>query len=222
MDSNVIPVVAIFFVFGAPITAWIVSRVLAHNEYMAMISRGITPPPDARAWRRAQREGWVPPPGAPTQPTGQWAPPPPPPFGYTGTPPMAPPNQYSDYYHVYAQRRLSKGIMVAMVGFALYLGLGFLDGHHGFGGPAIPGLIVMFVGMAQIISSVLAGATIGAPSTPVGGPTQGSRPGSFGPASAPQPPPPPPPAGAPPYGWRPGDVTQIEKPAGPPVLFLPR
>jgi hypothetical protein len=212
MDGNITGIVAIIFVFGLPVAGWVVSRVLSHNEYMAMISRGITPPPDPRAWRRAQKEGWVPPPGAPTQTTGQWAPPPPPPFGYTGTPPTIP-NQYGDYYQAYAQRRLSKGIMVAFVGLALYLGLGFIDHNGGFGGPAIPGLIVLFVGMAQIISAVLAGATVGGASSPLGGPTQGNqRSMGFGPSAAP----PPPPAGTPPYGWRPGDATPIEKPAGPP------
>jgi hypothetical protein len=210
MDYTVIPVVAILCVFGLPIAGWIISRVLAHNEYMAMINRGITPPPDSRAWRRAQREGWVPPPGAPGNPGNAWGVPPPPPPFYTGTPPTAP-DASGDYYHAYAQRRLGKGIMVAMVGMALYLGLGFIDGNHGFGGSSLPGLIVMFVGLAQIISAVLAGATVGAPSA---GWTPNQRSTPFGPAASP--PPPPPPAGAPPHGWRPGDVTPIEKPAGPP------
>ena len=43
--DNLIPLVAIVFIFGAPIAAFIVSRVLAHQERMEMLRRGFVPPP---------------------------------------------------------------------------------------------------------------------------------------------------------------------------------
>ncbi|HEY5257770.1 MAG TPA: hypothetical protein VIJ12_05260, partial [Candidatus Baltobacteraceae bacterium] len=190
--------IIVLIVIGGPLAVWLVSRYLAHNEYMAMISHGMTPPPDSRAWRRASKEGWVPPPAG-AAPPGQWNPP-----GYD----VPPPGSSYDYYHAYAQRRLSKGIMVAMVGLALYLALGPAIGH-GFGwgsGPSLPGLIVMFVGLAQIISAVLAGASFGPPTPPLGGPPTGDpRSSPFGQSQAP-----PPPSGSPPYGWRPGSLPEIE------------
>ncbi|HXM08036.1 MAG TPA: hypothetical protein VN936_11245, partial [Candidatus Acidoferrum sp.] len=57
MENTVVPVIAIFIIFGAPIAAWIVTRVLAHQERMEMLRRGFVPPPDAHAMRHAAKFG---------------------------------------------------------------------------------------------------------------------------------------------------------------------
>ena len=58
--SDLVPMVAILCIFGAPIAAFIISRVLAHQERMEMLRRGIVPPPNPRDMRRAMKYGWVP------------------------------------------------------------------------------------------------------------------------------------------------------------------
>jgi hypothetical protein len=193
--SDLIPLFAIFFIFGAPVTAWIISRVLAHQERMEMLRRGIVPPPNAREMRKAMKYGWTP--GA--------------------TPPGAVPNQYYYATDFYAQQQLRRGIQVAFIGFALLVGLGFIgyrgDGQYVYGPWLLGGLIPMFVGIAQIIGAVLSGATFGPSaarqslgSAESAGPSaaQGSSTGSSTPPG-------------PTYGgWRPGSMPEIEKPASPP------
>ncbi|HVA29324.1 MAG TPA: hypothetical protein VNF68_14170, partial [Candidatus Baltobacteraceae bacterium] len=148
MFQDLIPLAAIFFIFGAPITAWIVSRVLAHQERMEMIRNGFVPPPDPRAMRYVARHGWQ---------TGQM--PPPPPGGAPIPPTMQP---YPDTF--YAQAQMRKGITVTLCGLAILIGLSFIGerGDGSFqGGPwLLGGLIPMFVGIAQIINAVLNGAQI--------------------------------------------------------------
>ncbi|MBV8529814.1 MAG: hypothetical protein JO104_00735, partial [Candidatus Eremiobacteraeota bacterium] len=143
--SDLIPLVAIVFIFGAPIAAFIVSRVLAHNERMEMLRRGIVPPPNPRELRRAMKYGWTP--GATPQDTS---------------------NHYVSVNDFYAQQQLRRGMQVAFIGLALLIGLGFI-GYHGdgtfFPGPwLLGGLIPLFVGIAQIIGAVLGGASFGPPS----------------------------------------------------------
>ncbi len=204
MPETVVPVMFFLIVVGAPIAAWIVSRVLAHQERMEMIRRGFMPPPDPRVMRRAMKYGPAPAPG--------WQP---------GTMPpgfVPPPGALdADYY---AQHQLRRGIQVAFVGLALLIGLSFI-GHHGGGGYVfgpwlLGGLIPMFVGIAQIISAVLSGAKIGG----IGSGNVASAPPHFGPVE-----PEVPPAGAsagspsPPGsygGWRPGSTPEIGKPPPPP------
>ncbi|HEY5340657.1 MAG TPA: hypothetical protein VIK27_06495 [Candidatus Aquilonibacter sp.] len=196
-DTHDFPaVLAIMLIFGAPIAAWIISRVLAHQERMAMISRGIVPPPHGMR---------VPPPPS-------WAPgavPPPPPSGKGGAYPA-----YDDYY--YAQTQMRKGIRLALIGLALVIGLGGIGplGHISYFGPwLLAGLIPMFIGIAQIVNAVLSGAQI--PSFGNFGGHSGSA--NFGPPQGPGPTPgaaPPPPAG--PYAWRPGSTPEIERPVPPP------
>jgi hypothetical protein len=192
--SDLIPMVAIIFIFGAPIAAFIVSRVLAHQERMEMLRRGIVPPPNPREMRRAMKYGWTP---NATQ---------------SGTP-----NEYGYYpsHDVYAQQQLRKGMQLAFVGLALLIGLGFI-GYHGngvfFPGPwLLGGLIPLFVGVAQIIGGVLGGASFGAPTArqrggpPPGAGTTSSAGGESGGVTPPT------------YGgWRPGPIPEIEKPASPP------
>lgn len=188
-----VPAIAIIFIFGAPIAAFIVTRVLAHQERMEMLRRGLTPPPNARDMRRAMKYGWTPnatPAGMPS---------------HEGYPP--------DYHPQYQLRR---GMQVAFVGLALLIGLGFIgyrgDGTYVYGPWLLGGLIPLFVGIAQIIGAVLAGATFGPPVTHQQfGPGPGA-PTSAGPARE---------AGSampgPAYGgWRPGPTPEIEKPASPP------
>jgi hypothetical protein len=193
--SDLIPMVAIIFIFGAPIAAFIVSRVLAHQERMEMLRRGIVPPPNPREMRRAMKYGWTP---GPTQ---------------------APPDQQYVYQtDFYAQQQLRKGMQVAFIGLALLIGLGFIgyrgDGSFVYGPWLLGGLIPLFVGIAQIIGAVLSGATFGSTAarqrfdqTRGAGPTVGSG----TPAGSAAPP------GPPSYGgWRPGSLPEIEKPASPP------
>jgi hypothetical protein len=192
MDSdNLVAAIAVVCIFGAPIAAWIVSRVLSHQERMEMMRRGFAPPPDPRAMKKAMKYGWTP--GSGTQPT-----------------------QYiydADYYS--AQRQLRRGIQVAFIGLALLIGLSFIGNHDGrfvYGPWLLGGLIPMFVGIAQIVGAVLAGARFGmAPGGQSFGPPPGgstSMPGAPAASAGPQPES---------YGgWRPGATPEIQKPASPP------
>jgi len=66
MDENLIPVFVMLFVFGFPVAAFIVTRVLRHQERMELLRRGIIPPPDMgdkrayKAWRQSGAP-WPPP-----------------------------------------------------------------------------------------------------------------------------------------------------------------
>ncbi|HUZ49091.1 MAG TPA: hypothetical protein VMW12_05030 [Candidatus Dormibacteraeota bacterium] len=201
---DLVPLFGIVFLFGAPVAAWVISRVLAHQERMEMIRRGIVPPPGglggSRYGRRfdawAQGMGDVPPPGPGVPPPGM-----PPPYG--GDPSF------------YAQTQMSKGIRLTLVGLALLIGLSFIS--HEPGPWILGGLIPMFVGIAQIINALLNGAQV--PPMFMRGPRPNDPSMHFGPraqpgATPPPPPPSPPPAG--PAGWRPGPTPEIEKPAQPP------
>jgi hypothetical protein len=195
MDDNIIGALAVVCIFGLPVMGWIVSRVLAHQERMEMLRRGVVPPPNARDMRRAMKYGWTP-----------------------GTVQQEQPNHY-DYYpqDFYAQQQLRKGMQVAFVGLALLIGLGFIgyrgDGTYVYGPWLLGGLIPLFVGIAQIIGAVLSGASFGpAAARQRFGPGSPSTPGSPGPRSAAGAVPPGPAYG----GWRPGPTPEIEKPASPP------
>lgn len=212
MPETVVPVFFFLIVIGGPIAAWIISRVLAHQERMEMLRRGFAPPPDPRMMRKAmkygygsyqqQQPGTVPPPN--------WTPPPSP-FGYdTG---------------YYAQQQLRRGIQVAFIGFALLIGLSFIGYHGGqyvYGPWLLGGLIPMFVGIAQIISAVLSGAQIGSfggrggvGGTTTFGPAESSEPPQGAPTATSNMPPPPGSYG----GWRPGPTPEIPKPSPPPDRF---
>ena len=203
MPETVVPVFFFLIVVGGPIAAWIVSRVLAHNERMEMIRHGYAPPPqfDPKAMKRAMKYG-------------AWAPGQPMPPGFQA--PM-----YDTNY--YAQHQLRRGIQVSFIGLALLIGLGFI-GYHGAGmfepGPwLLGGLIPMFVGIAQIISAVLSGAQLGRPGVAAGtqqaqwGPPPEAEVPPAATAAGPSGPPPPPSSYG---GWRPGGMPEIGKPAPPP------
>jgi hypothetical protein len=194
MDDNIVAALAVTCMFGLPVLGWIVSRVLAHQERMEMLRRGIIPPPNARDMRRAMKYGWTP-----------------------EATPHDQSQQYPYYPDYYAQQQLRKGMQVAFIGLALLIGLGFIgyrgDGSFVYGPWLLGGLIPLFVGIAQIIGAVLGGASFAPPGGRQRfGPTSGT-----GPASAPGPQagsamPPGPTYG----GWRPGSTPEIEKPASPP------
>lgn len=147
-DDAPIAVVAIVLIFGAPVLAFIITRILRHAERIEMIRRGIMPPPDfgsRRAYREWRRSGGTwPPPGAQQQT----------PWVQPG--PAAPRWNSSDDD---PQCSLFKGIRLAAIGFAITMGIGYTFGFHG--NPIIlGGLIPMFVGVAQIIIAVLSGAQL--------------------------------------------------------------
>jgi hypothetical protein len=189
MDSDtLVPLFAIVFIFGAPVAAWIVTRVLAHQERMEMLRHGIVPPPSARDMRRATRGGWTP-----------------------GTPQMA--AQFCYDGNFYPQQQLRRGIQVAFIGFALLIGLSFIGFHDGrleVGPWLLGGLIPLFVGVAQIVGAVLSGATAGpAAARQSFGPAAAQPPPNN--TAAPSA------ASGPTYGgWRPGPIPEIEKPTAPP------
>jgi hypothetical protein len=197
--DNLVAIVAILIIFGAPIGVWMLSKIHAHTERMEMIRRGMAPPP----------------PGIPPNLT-------PPNFGAMPPPNVAAgkrgyyPPQYEDYY--YAQRQLRRGIQVACIGFALLLGLstiGPLSGNP-VGPWLLGGLVPMFVGIAQIVNAVLNGARLpgfGAGAT-WSQPTNFGPPPNVGPGPGAAPPPPQAPPG--PYAWRPGSTPEIERPVPPP------
>ncbi len=155
-------------IFGLPTAGFVIVRMMQHRERMEMIKRGMTPPgPEMRWAPYAER------PGAPQET-------------------MACPPWARD-----PQSGLRKGIGTTCVGVALLIGLSFI-GYHGDGtfslGPwLLGGLIPMFVGIAQIINALLAGAAF--PSTRMTG----------------MPPPPgsPPPSG--PYTYRPGPTEELPR-----------
>jgi len=168
MDDNLIPVLGIICLFGLPMVGWILGRVMKHRERMEMLRMGMMPPPSGRGWRN--RDPFS---AGPTVP--------PPWMGAPG------PMSYEDPNS--AQCTMRRGILTAMVGFAILIGLSFI-GYHGGDGPFNPatihpgpwllgGLIPMFVGVAQIIIALMSGAVFPYRIVPPPGPP------------GPQPPPPP-------------------------------
>jgi hypothetical protein len=147
MDENLVPVFVFLFVFGFPVAAFIVTRVLKHQERMELLRRGIIPPPDYG--NRRSRQAWQ-------QTAAPWPQP-----GTTVVPPQnAWCNPDDD-----PQKALFKGIRTAAIGLALLIGLAFIGGTPGSvnfrGGPwLLGGLIPMFVGIAQVIIALLSGAQL--------------------------------------------------------------
>ena len=104
--DEIAAVFATMFVFGAPVLAFIVARVLRHQERIEMLRRGMMPPEfDKRAYRAWRKSGapWPPPGGPGSRATAQapWAQP----------TPANWPSADDD-----AQRALYKGIRIAAVG----------------------------------------------------------------------------------------------------------
>jgi len=186
-DAEVlVPIFGILVCFGFPIAGWIIVRWLAHRERMEMIRAGMMPP--VRPGRRGNAEWQVPPPAASR-------------------------SSSDDLYTVEtAQRQLRKGLNLAFIGMALTLGLSFIgfdDGRWHPGPWLLGGLIPLFIGLAQIASSVLFGASIGytrrwgpplpPPIAPGPPPSSGSGPTFDGP-----------------YTYRPGSTQELKPPYSPP------
>ncbi len=209
MDEQVIPLVAIIVTVGLPIGGWIVAMIFRHQERMELLRRGIVPPPtfDRRAYKAWRKSGaaWPPPGmGAPQQTA--WSQPQP-------VPPQAQWGAGDD-----PQLALFKGIRVALVGFALTIGIGIAFGGYRGNPIILGGLIPLFVGIAQIIIAVLSGAqlpgvaprmTFMPPPPPPGAPGPQPPPAGFG-ATAPPPP----------WADQPGRTRfeELTKPVNPPDL----
>ena len=194
MEEVLVPIAVFFFCFGLPVAAWLVHTVLQHQERMEMLKRGIVPPPQmSRSQRRAMKYGYVHDD-----------------FTHNVPPQQAPRMSYDRHS---ADVQLRKGITLAMIGLAIFIGLSFID--LGRPGPwLLGGLIPMFVGIAQIIIAVLSGARFGMPYMVP--PPQGSQPFQPGPPPGNGPIPRDVPAG--PYGYRPGPTTELEPPTRPPDI----
>lgn len=175
ISDNFVAVIGILCVFGLPIAYAIAHRWWSHQERLEMIRRGITPP-DPRWAKRMARHGFDP-------------------YAQTGAAPIP----YEGNGHS-ANRQLRAGVMLAMIGLAIFIGLSFIRPGH-VGPWLLGGLIPMFVGFAQILLAFMSGAQFGnwtiAPP-----PQRRTMPG------------PQPPEG--PYGWRPGATTELEPPIRPP------
>ncbi len=196
MSDNAVAALAVFCIFGLPIGAFIVLRVLAHRERIEMIRRGMIPPTRfaSRDWRSVDPGPGAPPPA----PGPAWRPDP----GYLDG----------------ADRSLRKGITLALIGLAILIGLSFIG--YDTGGPLntpqlhpgpwlLGGLIPMFVGIAQIIVALLSGARLGVPGTR-------SMPPPY--PDAPRTPPPSPPGGSA-YGPEPrthSGYEELKRPSNPP------
>jgi hypothetical protein len=179
MSDNSVAALAVFFIFGAPIFAFIVMRVLAHRERIEMIRRGMVPP--TKAYRGGyddgrdarQNQGWR------NAGIGNPNPGMPPPVWVPGPSDQDAPD-----------RSLRKGIMLALIGLAILIGLSFIgyDTNGPFNSPELHpgpwllgGLIPMFVGIAQIIVALLSGARLGPAPRPMPMPPPPPYPGASAP-----------------------------------------
>lgn len=159
MGDNIVALFGIFFVFGAPILAFVTMRVLAHRERIEMIRRGYIPTSDKRGFKGGFTSA-------------------PPPWNVPNSGPIPQAQPQPDYYDLgAAQRALRGGIITTFVGLAIFIGLSFI-GYRGGGGPfgsptiepgpwLLGGLIPMFIGIAQIIIALLSGARFGIPVNPI-------------------------------------------------------
>jgi len=159
MSDNSVAALAVVCIFGAPVAAFIVIKVLAHRERIEMIRRGMMPPS-----KNAGRASW--------QNTGAYGPAPGPVPPGPSPAPAPPPAWAPGPGDLDADRSLRKGIMLALIGFAILIGLSFIGYDNGgpFNSPQVHpgpwllgGLIPMFVGVAQIIVALLSGARLGPP-----------------------------------------------------------
>lgn len=208
-SEAVLAALAIVGIFIAPVVGFVVIRYLAHRERMEMIRHGIVPPVRMRGrdWRRAAESEFAA--GMPGMPPG-----------FAAQPPKAPSRKSCEPDFSVAGQRvvLQKGVRLAFIGLALTIGLSFIGFHDdGFRpGPwLLGGLIPMFVGLAQIVSAMLGGATFG----PAYGLGYGQQPHRDVPFV--EPPFAPPPHAAPPtydasYTYRPGDTQELRPPPMPP------
>ena len=140
-SDNDVALFAILVIFGFPMVAWVVFRLLKHRERIEMIRHGFNPSGE-NEWRDWMREN----------------------SGMTQR--MPPPAQMSRVtgFDPSAQALLRRGITVAAIGFALTIGLSFIgyrgDGVIVPGAWLLGGLIPLFIGLAQVLSAMMSGAVI--------------------------------------------------------------
>jgi hypothetical protein len=183
----IVPLAAIFFIFGMPVIAWLAMRGMKHRERqmeylerIEMIRHGIDPgkatvtDPSPDLTNAKMRGAYVI-------------------HGVDQSPS--------------AQAALQKGLVLAAIGLAITLGLSFI----GYGPWLIGGFIPLFIGVAQVLIAMNAGASL-----------------RFGPPVPPRPPEAPPSPGAqtPPYPgatyegsytYRPGGTQELRPPTPPPA-----
>lgn len=203
-DDSVIALFAIFCIFGLPVVGWIAIRTFRFLERMEMIKHGMVPPPESGFWGFGRRRAWREWSAQQRQQQQQVQ------WGAAGRP-------HDPLIDDEPQQALFKGIRLALIGLALFIGLSFVGGTPGtpdfrYGPWLLGGLVPMFVGIAQIIVAVLSGAQL---------PGVTGR-GTFVPPPPPPPgpgtPPPPPPGSA---AWQqPGRprFEELSKPTPPPDL----
>ncbi len=183
---------AIFCIFGLPVGALIVFRVLKHRERMEMIRQGMVPQGRSATWT---------------------VPPPPPAPGFAPQGGRGRRGRCDDGQDDPPHVTLRKGIGLAMIGLALTIGLSFIgldDGTFHPGPWLLGGLIPMFVGVGQIIVALLSGASFGpARQWPAGPPPPNPGMGASSPGPARQ-------VYDTSYTYRPGDTTELLPPASPP------
>jgi hypothetical protein len=181
-----VPLVAIFCIFGLPVLALVYFRILRHRERMEMIRNGVMPSgASAKAWRSSGSAS----------------------ASFAARRP-APTDEESEDS---ARCMLRKGIMLSFIGFALTVGLSFIGLHDDGWVPGpwlLGGLIPMFIGIAQVCIAMLSGATLGAPNRP-----EQTYYGSMPPPSGP---PGPPPNFDTSYTYRPGSTQELRPPSAPP------
>jgi hypothetical protein len=182
MDDNSVAAFAVLCIFGLPTFAFIVIRMLQHRERIEMIRHGMAPPsPVGREYARTMQ----PPPRQRAVPIDNDDP----------------------------QRTLRKGVVLTFIGLALTIGLasiGFLvDPPRFVPGPwLLGGLIPLFVGIAQVVTALMFGATFPGPA--------GARYG-MGAEQMPPPPPSPPPPFEGSYAYRPDpSIPELQPPVQPP------
>ncbi len=188
MSDNAVGAIAVFCIFGLPIVAMMVHRVLKHQERIAMIQHGFPVDADPRDAYRAMKMA-----------------------AKMGVPPSV---DGDAAYLFYANARLQRGITTTFVGMAIVVGLSFIGYHHGTISPGpwlIAGLIPLFIGLAQVSGAVLSGAQIGG--FGIGRSYRMPPPGPVPPSG--MPPNAPPPSGSP-WGWRPGSTPGLDQPPKPP------
>jgi hypothetical protein len=137
--ETIVPVVAIFFIFGFPVLAWLIHRSLSFRERqlkyverIEMIRHGMNPDADAKA-------AGGPSAGA-SRPAG---------FGDVYVPPPSGPSPH-------AQIDLSRGLVLTAVGLAITVGLSFI----GMGPWLIGGLVPLFIGLARVLMALTSGAQL--------------------------------------------------------------
>ncbi|HUY10862.1 MAG TPA: DUF6249 domain-containing protein, partial [Candidatus Dormibacteraeota bacterium] len=144
MSDNAVGALAIFCIFGLPIVAIMVHRILKHQERVAMIQHGfpvdldpvdLDPRQAYRAMRAARKMG------------------------------MPPPMPGESAHLYYANARLQRGVRTTFIGLAILVGVLMMSIHHGRvvepGGWLFFGLIPLFVGLSQITGAMLSGAQLG-------------------------------------------------------------